>query len=203
MNNERLNTEQELLQLVAEGDQQAFQQLFNIHWKQIFGACLYLTKSPELAKDLSQDIFLKVWDNRYKLGEVKNFTAYLFTIARNMVRDDLRAKVFRESNKEFLLHYFSGQPSSPQEMLEHKQLNNRLMSAINSLPPKLQQVFTLAHLEGLSHKEIGERLDISPLSSKTYMVRALLLLRKALMNEPSYRLIMTLLYLCYFFVHFF
>ncbi|HVI45126.1 MAG TPA: RNA polymerase sigma-70 factor [Chitinophaga sp.] len=203
MHNDSLHTERELLLLIAEGDQHAFRQLFEIYWKQVFGACLQLTKSPELAKDLSQDIFLKIWNTRNRLTDVRSFKSYLFTIARNTVRDQLRTTVFRESNREFLEHYFSGKAISPQQVLEQKQLSDRLMRAINSLPPKLHQVFMLSHLEGLSHKEIAERLEISPLSSKTYMVRALLILRRELVSEPDRLLIIGLIYLSNIFSFFF
>lgn len=203
MYNDNINTEYELLLQVSDGDRQAFRQLFETYWDQVFGSCLHLTKSPELAKDLSQDIFLKVWDHRDKLPDIKNFKGYLFTIARNMVRDQLRTTVFRESNREFLQEYFSGNAISPQQLLERKQLGHQVQAAIKSLPPKLQQVFTLSHLEGLSHKEIAGRLEISPLSSKTYMVRALLLLRKLLVNDPDNLFIITLLYLGHAYFHFF
>ncbi|SDG13864.1 RNA polymerase sigma factor [Chitinophaga filiformis] len=195
--------DQELLQLVADGDRQAYQYLFETYWNQVFGACLHLTKSPEQAKDLTQDIFLKIWDHRQKLPAVRNFDSYLYTIARNLVRDQLRTTIFRESNREFLQHYFSTKGISPQEILEEKQLSEKMKAAIGSLPPKLQQVFTLSQLEGLSHKEIAGRLKISPLSSKTYMVRALLILRKSLMKETGSLLILALLHLSRTFFYFF
>ncbi len=195
--------DQELLQLVADGDRQAYQYLFETYWNQVFGACLHLTKSPEQAKDLTQDIFLKIWDHRQKLPAVRNFDSYLYTIARNLVRDQLRTTIFRESNREFLQHYFSTKGISPQEILEEKQLSEKMKAAIGSLPPKLQQVFTLSQLEGLSHKEIAGRLKISPLSSKTYMVRALLILRKSLIKETGSLLILALLHLSRTFFNFF
>ncbi|PSL30993.1 RNA polymerase sigma factor [Chitinophaga ginsengisoli] len=189
------NIDKELLRLVADGDRQAYQYLFETYWNQVFGACLHLTKSPEQAKDLTQDIFLKIWDHRQKLPAVRNFDSYLYTIARNLVRDQLRTTIFRESNREFLQQYFSSKGISPQEILEEKQLAEKMKTAISSLPLKLQQVFTLSQLEGLSHKEIAGRLEISPLSSKTYMVRALLILRKLLIKETDSLLILALLHL--------
>ena len=175
-----LHTEQALLHSIANGDRTAYQQLFERYWDQVYGAGLHLTKSPEQARDLTQDIFLKVWDNRSKLPGVQNFSAYLYTIVKNLVHDQVRTSIFRESNREFLVNYFNYNESSPEELLEKKQMGEVVTAAIKSLPPKLQQVFTLSHFEGLSHKEIAGRLDISPLSSKTYMVRALMALRKHL-----------------------
>jgi RNA polymerase sigma-70 factor (ECF subfamily) len=138
-----------------------------------------------LSKDLAQDIFLKLWDLRSKLPAIKNFSGYLYTITRNLVHDHLRTHVFRESNKEFLIAYFSDNGYSPQDQLEQKQLGDILDEAINNLPPKLRQVFTLSRFEGLSHEEIGRQLHISPLSSKTYMTRALIVLRKQIGEHPG------------------
>ena len=51
---------------VALGDQHAFALFFNYHWPQVYGTGLRLTKSPEKAQDLAQDIFIKLWENRHR-----------------------------------------------------------------------------------------------------------------------------------------
>ncbi|HWK03551.1 MAG TPA: RNA polymerase sigma-70 factor [Puia sp.] len=195
MPKENLYKEHELLQLVAKSDRQAYRQLFDRYWDQVYGIGLRLTKSPEQAKDLAQDIFLKLWDNREKLPEIKNLRAYLFIISRNLIHDHIRTKVFRESNREFLIHYFSYHEASHQERLEQKELGEALHEAINQLPPKLHQVFMLSRFEGLSHEEIAQRLNITPLSSKTYMVRALMALRKIVAANSEKLLFMAGLFL--------
>ncbi|MHA4812046.1 RNA polymerase sigma factor [Flavitalea flava] len=186
-------SEHELLLLLADGDRLAFRQLFDCHWGLVYGVGLRLTKSPELSKDLVQDIFLKLWDNRIKLSGINNFKGYLYKMASNLAHDQLRSAVFRESNKDFLANYFSYNESSPHEMLEKKELGEVVNAAINSLPPKLLQVFSLNRFEGLSHDEIARRLDISPLSSKTYMVRALMSLRTQLSKNADKLMIITIL----------
>jgi RNA polymerase sigma-70 factor (ECF subfamily) len=185
------HNEQELLRLLAQDDMQAYQQLFERYWDQVYGAVLRLTKTPEEAKDLAQDIFLKLWDKREKLTEVRNFRSYLFTISRNLVYDQLRTKVFRESNREFLVNYFSYNRSSPQELLEQKELGAVLNGAIASLPPQLRKVFNLHRIEGLTHEEIAEKLNITPISSKTYMVRALMTLRREIRKHSGKLLFLT------------
>jgi RNA polymerase sigma-70 factor (family 1) len=188
---EDLYNEQELLRLVAQNDMQAYQQLFEWYWDQIYGAVLRLTKTPEEARDLAQDIFLKLWENRAKLPGVKNLRSYLYTIARNLIYDQLRTRIFRESNREFLINYFSYSKSSPQEILEQKELGEVLNEAINSLPPQLRKVFNLHRIEGLSHEEIAKKLNITSISSKTYMVRALMALRKEIKKHSGKLLFLT------------
>jgi RNA polymerase sigma-70 factor (ECF subfamily) len=197
VDNENLHTEQALLRLVAAGNMQAYQQLFEMYWDQVYGTGLRLTKAPEQAKDLVQDIFLKVWDNREKLQGVRNFSAYLYMTTKNLIHDQVRSRVFRESNREFLTNYFAYTESSPQLLLEQKEMGEVLEAAINKLPPKLREVINLRRLEGLSHKEIAIRLNISYISSKTYMVRALMALRKEMSRHAGKLLFITSL-LCNF-----
>jgi RNA polymerase sigma-70 factor (ECF subfamily) len=178
-----LHNEQELLRSVAQGDMQAYQQLFDWYWDQVYRTGLRLTKTPEQAKDLAQDIFLKLWDNRTKLTEVKDFSSYLFVITRNLIHDQMRTRIFHESNREFLTNYFAYSESSPEEILEQKELGEALNAAIRKLPFRLRQVFNLRRSEGLSHIEIAKRLNITTISSKTYMVRALMALRKEIMRN--------------------
>lgn len=180
--NRNADNEHELLLLVANGDRQAFRSLFEAYWNQVYGAGLHLTKSPEQARDLSQDIFLKLWDQRAQLAGVRNLATYLHVITRNLFYDQLRKRVLTESNKPFLMHYFDAATHTPFEQMEQKELGNKLHEAINRLPPQLKEVFVLKKLEGLSHEEIGQKLHISALSAKTYMTRALLLLRKYLQH---------------------
>ena len=177
---ENLDNEKELLRLLAQGDESAFQQLFKHYWGQVYGAALRLTKSPEQARDLAQDIFLKVWLNRSGMQEVRNFPAFLYTVSRNLIHDHIQTKVFRDANREFLESYVAYNETTPQRLLERKELGQLLQEAVNTLQPQLKEVFTLGRLKGFKHEEIARQLNISPLSSKVYMVRALLAVRKYL-----------------------
>jgi len=177
--------------LVASGDKQAYHQLFDRYWDHVYGTGLHLTKSPEMAKDFAQDVFLKLWDTRSKLPAVKNLSTYLYVVTKNLFHDYLRMNAFRESNKEFLIHYFAYKNPSPHEQLEQKEISAALHEAINNLPPKLHQVFILSRFQGLSHEEIGRKLNISSISSKTYITRALLALRKH-MGENAEKWLLTI-----------
>jgi RNA polymerase sigma-70 factor (family 1) len=178
--NESVHNEQELLQKIARGDKQAFQYLFDKQWKFVYSNALRLTKSPEMAEDLAQDIFVRLWNNRRKLAAVNNIQAFLFTVSHNLVHDYLRTKVFKESNRDALLAYFDQPENTPLETLERKELSGKLQSAIDQLPPQLKTIFQLSHLNGFSHKEIAGKLNISPLSSRVFLSRAIMQLRKYL-----------------------
>jgi len=170
---------------VALGDQHAFALFFNYHWPQVYGTGLRLTKSPEKAQDLAQDIFIKLWENRHKLNEVKEEDAYIFILSRNVILDFLRKKVFDTENIEALIDYFEDSTISPQEKLEYNELENTLKSAIDQLPGKVKDVFVLSRVEGLTHEQIAKQLNISVVSSKTYVVRALQDIRKFMASHAD------------------
>jgi len=189
-----LYNERELLMRMADGDKQAFQELFHRYWAPVYSVGLKITKSPESARDLAQEIFMKVWDNRAKWPVVDNFKAYLYKMTRNLGINYLEAMTVRHSNRTFLAQYFAHETTSPFEVLEGKELRDEVLKAIQCLPLQLRQVFTLHRIEGLSHEEIAGRLDITALSSRTYMVRALLQLRRKLPKDIGKLLIFTFLY---------
>lgn len=184
----------ELLIRISKGDEGAFKILFETFWPQVYGTSLRLTRLPEQAKDLSQEIFLRLWENRTKLPEVVNVGSYLYTVSRNYIMDQLRKKVFDPSNVNYLVSYFSHDTQSPQDSIEFRELENKLNAAIEKLPAKVKQVFYLSRIEGLTHEQIAARLNISVVSSKTYIVRALQHIRQYLALNPDQLLLVLMLY---------
>ena len=75
-----IHIDKALLLQIAEGDENAFAALFKAFWPQVYGTGLRITRSPEQAKDLAQDIFIRVWDNRAQLPEVKKIDALSWII---------------------------------------------------------------------------------------------------------------------------
>ncbi len=172
--------ERELLLRLSNSDPGAYRILFEQYWHQVYAIGLKLCKSPELAKDLAQETFIKVWNQRHLLTGVVHFRSFLFTISRNLTIDHLRKKVFTAGNEEYLMAYFSDDASTPQEKTEYRELEHLLNRAVNNLPPQMQQVFRLSRFEGLSHAEIAVRMNITRITSKSYMVRALYAIRQYL-----------------------
>ena len=184
--------ERELLLRIATGEQEAYQEIFERYWNKVYAIGLRLSKSPELAKDLAQETFIKIWNNREKLPEVDNFSAFLSTVSRHLAIDHLRKKVFTTNNEDYLVAYFSDDAISPHEKAEYKELEKILNDAINNLPTQLQQVFRLSRFEGLSHAEIALRMNITRITSKSYMVRALYSIRKYLSQYNGEQLLVLL-----------
>ena len=75
---DNFNIDKTLLLRIAEGDEAAFTQVFNIFKNKIFTVAYKLTESQTLAEEIVQDVFLKIWLKRDKLAEVNDFSSYLF-----------------------------------------------------------------------------------------------------------------------------
>ncbi|RQO65931.1 RNA polymerase sigma-70 factor [Pedobacter sp. KBW06] len=168
---EDLNESERITQL-KEGNKRAFEDLYNRYKYRIAGNLLKLLKSEELAEEMLQDLFMRIWDNRSSLDPEKSFRAYLFRIAENMVVDYYR-KIARD-RKAFDKMMSSGSEyySHIEETIFSKERILLLHGAINLLPPQRKHVFILCKLEGKSYKEVSELLGISPSTINDHLLKA-------------------------------
>jgi len=101
--------ELELLQEVADGNEDAFRQLFDTYQKRIYSYAYKVTGSQEVTEDILQDVFLQIWTMRQKLTGIENFNAYLHRAAHNAAYKSLE-KVAKE---ELVVRYLKTQSASP------------------------------------------------------------------------------------------
>jgi RNA polymerase sigma factor (sigma-70 family) len=172
--------ENELLHAVKKGDENAFRELMNRYWNKMYSNILYHCKQQELAEELTQDLFITVWQKREQLQEIKQFDAWLYTIAKNLVLGAFRKKVLPLLDSSSFDPYFHDDGLTGADLLELKELHTVLNSEIAQLPPQMQRAFTLHRIQGLSHEEVAAQMNISKFSSQTYVARATILLRAAL-----------------------
>ncbi len=172
------------IQELANGNELVFKQVFDAYWDKIYRVSLKLTKNQFYAEEMTQELFVKLWQKRSLLVDVTDIEAYLNRMARNLFIDKLRSKVFTVNHEEFLLNYYISEQDCPIVKTEYKYLTQSVNEAIASLPENLRLVYTLNREGGLSHKSIAKRLGITVLTSKNYMVRALKAIRSYLhINE--------------------
>lgn len=172
--------ENELLQAVVKGEETAFRELMNRYWNKMYSNIFYHCKQQELAEELTQDLFVTVWQKREQLQEIKQFDAWLYTIAKNLVLGAFRKKVLPLLDADNFDPLFHDDGLSGVDLLELKELHSVLNNEIAQLPPQLQRAFTLHRIQGLSHEEVAAQMNISRFSSQTYVARATIMLRTAL-----------------------
>lgn len=172
-----LYNEKELLVQIAEGDENAFCQLFNHYWNHIYSVAFSLTKSAVISEEIVQDVFVKIWLNKEKLTSVTKFDAYLFTMARNHIYNELRKKTLEQPFVEHLEQYFLQSFSLPDQEMSFKETNQLINKLVEQLPSQQRVIFRLSRYEGFSHNKIAEELGISALTVKSHMTKALRFIR--------------------------
>lgn len=170
--------EKTILLRVANGDQSAFRLLFDKYWDGMYANALHFTKSPELAQDLAQEIFTKIWVLRDKLPEVDRFDAWLYRVAKNMILDELRRLQQNPDYGEFIDAYFLAGDHDALAHTTTKDLEKQLHTAISQLPGQMQTAFRLSRFEGLTHEQIAGRMNISKVTSQNYIARAIIAIKK-------------------------
>ena len=175
-----LLNENDLLALLADGDQKAFGIIFHHYRHRIYSYAFHLTADAAQSDELVQETFMKVWLHRQKIPHVLRFDNWLFTIARNqvfdMLKDTAREYAFRRQVAELLEP--GGNPVEDQVLSRENEV--RLQQALDKLPPRQKLIFTLSRQRGMKHEEIAEELQISRNTVKTHLVQALKTLRGVL-----------------------
>lgn len=166
-------TEKELLERIAEGDEDAYKLVFDRYWNKIYQVALSFLKVPDQAQDAVQQVFIKLWEKRNKLPEVENLDAWLFIVARNTIINILERIVSSRKGIQQIKDVVPEDYLTPSSMLEYKQVSEIIQDAVNRLPPQQALVFRLSREQGLTYAEIAERLHIAPATVKSHIIRAL------------------------------
>jgi RNA polymerase sigma-70 factor (family 1) len=158
---EPLHNEKQLLVQVSEGDGTAFHYLFERYYGMVYSVSLRYLKIHELAEDVAQQSFLKIWDKRDRLSNIDRFDAYLFMIARNEITDLFRKQTYHQQYVQRIRELFEEEENSPEELLITKQKRMLIKDAIHALPAQQQQAYRLSRDKGLSYLEIAEEMGLS------------------------------------------
>ncbi|MBO9150768.1 RNA polymerase sigma factor [Chitinophaga sp. GCM10012297] len=183
--------EKELLEHIATGDEQAFAVIFNKYWPAVYSAALVIAKSPALAEDISQEVFTRLWETKEKARNIGNVKAFLFIAARNLIINRLSRQKVEEAYRAYQLHHSPG-TSGEEHDLDYQQLEQRLRTAIERLPPRQQRAFLLSREQGLTYEQIAEQMQISRDTVKEHIIKALASLRKSLHEHDALILLLLL-----------
>ena len=165
--------ENALLLRMAEGDTAAFRRVFDEYYPKVRVFFSRFVLSDDDAKDLAQNVFVKLWTMRSALREVRSFGAYLFRMCRNAAIDYGRKHNVRVDLEE---DYAETYPLDEEYFA--RETRSRMESRIAAMPEKRRRVVTLSRLEGMSNEEIALKLGISKKTVENHLNAALRELRK-------------------------
>jgi len=165
---------------LALDDGQALAALMERYWRPMVAFALDKLRNADAAEDLVQEAFVRVWERRRELRPHASPRAYLYRVLRNLITDDFRRRRLRDRFSFFASLGSPTEVPSPVALLEAGELATAAERAIAALPERRRDVFVLAHLHGLSYREVAETLGITPRTVANHMTLALTQLRTAL-----------------------
>lgn len=184
-----------LTKQLASGDVGAFDECVRIFGDRLFKYIRLFTKNDSLAEDLTQEVFLKVLDERKRLKNVRNFPGWLFRTAHNMTLNELRKGHYKrdvsldeltDSTNDSKYHHstkqFQTNEESPFEEMSRKDVRSVLSCALGELDEQAQQIMVLRFFGGLKVREISQTLDVPIGTVCTKVFKSLKQLKKRLVQ---------------------
>jgi RNA polymerase sigma-70 factor, ECF subfamily len=170
-----------LLAAVARGDQAAFERLYEATRAKLYGVLLRILGTPELADDVMQETYLKVWKTAGRFDPtIASPITWMVAIARNRAIDIVRRKghaSIEESPEAMNVAADTPPPLARREMTEELR---RLLSCLGKLDPEKQRIVLLAYYSGWSREQLARKLDIPVNTIKTWLRRSLLEIRECM-----------------------
>jgi len=184
---------EELLRSLRDGEHSAMEYFYHTYWEVVFDTAYKRVRDEEIAQDITQEIFISVWENRERLHIKSSLEAWLKGAVKYKVINYFKSSIVREKYEEDLVQLIGNQaePSSAESMIMLKELNQQLDHAMLELPEKMRVIFFMSRRQQKSTKEISDELNLSAQTVKNQLSAALKLIRKKL----SYTVILIILML--------
>ena len=186
---EGIHNEPELLRQISQGDRDAFRAFYTHYFPYIQRYIVLFEPSGESLDELTQDVFVRIWEKREHLGKVDSLKSYLFLVTRNVVFNYLRSLKVQQKVREL-----DGVPEPAINELENqllfKQYYRIALEAMDKLPPGRRKVLKMSIDEGLSLDEIAAELNISRAGVKKQLYAATAFVRQYLHEHAELTLLL-------------
>ena len=180
-----------LIRAAQRGDQDAFEQLVRAYDQSVLRLAMNLLRSPEDARDVYQEAFLRVYRNLHSFRFDCSFHTWLYRIVTNICLDQLRKRKVRKEEPAVVetsdgpldrMEAFEedAAEADPERSLWNQQLKNKIEGALGDLTPRERMVFELRHYQGLRLRNIGEMLGTTEEAAKNCLFRATQKMRSVL-----------------------
>jgi RNA polymerase sigma-70 factor (ECF subfamily) len=165
-------TDDNLVVSLKKGDKQAYKTLFEKYGTRLYLFALKYLKEKEDAKDLLNEVFLTLWENRQNLKTDTSLQSYLFTITYNNIRQRFLKKIREEKYVRVFAEEYLFNTSKNEEQLDYQLFVDKVNRIIDLLPPRRREIFILNYKEELKNHQIAEKLGLSDHHVKKQLVIA-------------------------------
>ena len=183
---------EKMLSALSNDDQDALEALFKYYYPRLHHFAKSFLKLDEGIDDILQEVFLKIWINRKKINNTQSFNAYIFTITRNLLLNELRNRLNDRKAKDALIEKSVAEEFILFRQIEFDELTEKVNQIVSHLPEKQKEIFTLSRTKGLSHKEISQELHIAEKTVEYHIHQVIEILKRQLKGMGLY----IMLYIC-------
>jgi RNA polymerase sigma-70 factor (family 1) len=176
-----LENESLLVKSLSKGNLLAFNTLYNEYSGRLYRFALGYLKSEDEAEELVQEVFTTIWEKRADLKEELSFKSFLFTIAFNIIKKHFRTRTYL--NEYFKKGVGDDLDMQTSQKITYDSLYQYVTELVNQLPERRREIFIKSRFEGLSIKEIAEKLGISHKTVENQLTDALKFIRTNLNKE--------------------
>lgn len=189
MMGDHTSNEKRLWESFLNGDLKAWERIFKLFYKDLYGYGIKLSARPELTKDCIHELFVVLWERREYLDEVGSVKAYLLASLRRSLLKKIRKKRKHFVEWDGKVHAAVDIQFSPEDVIIRDEMKAdkraALYKALDSLPDRQKEVLYLKYFNGMSYDEIEEILAISYQSIRNHIYRAVKRLREIMEDQFS------------------
>lgn len=181
-------SDEEVMVRCAQGSEPAFEVLVDRYQSRVINLITRFIGDSDRARDIAQEVFIRVYRNRERYRKSGKFSTWIFTIAANLAKNEIRRKVRHrrvvslDEEREFgtLGDTLPDQGPGPRQTLERRELETMILKAIEELPERYRMALVLRDIEGLSYDEVSNVLGIPGGTVRSRINRARLMVKERL-----------------------
>lgn len=169
-----MEKEVQLVSNILSGDIKSFEILMSMYRNRIYNFLLKMTLSKEDSEDMTQEVFVRVYNSLYQYNSKWCFSTWIFKIAVNVFKTQYSKKKYRDSKESIdkLNNYQFSQIEEPEKVFENMETRLEVLKMLDSLKLDQKMALVLKYVQGFSYKEIGQVLKMSPENAKVRVMRA-------------------------------
>ncbi|MDR6784496.1 RNA polymerase sigma-70 factor (family 1) [Pedobacter africanus] len=170
-------SDEELLQVLQQGNRQAYEVIYDRYWQILFRFARKMMQDESAAKDVVQDVFTTLWIKSAEKNIRPPLAAFLYTLIRNKILDRIKHSKVEAKYLDSLKQVMSLSEALPDRMYIEKELYDQIEKEISQLPEKMRIIFEKSRKEYKSNQEIAEELSISNKTVRNQLSNAVRILR--------------------------
>src|SRR6478736_6687352 len=171
--------EELLLKALNEGDRDAFLKIYDLYWYKVFSIAYKRLKDKQIAEELTQDLFLKLWEKRAQLKPQK-IEHYLSVAIKNAVIDHIHSGLVANKYVHYYRTFGEINTDTTQHVVAFDDLSESIEKGLSKLPAKSQEVFKLSRLDNWPTDKITKHLNLSEKTVGYHLTRSLKFMRSYL-----------------------